>query len=323
MATLTMLDRGQAPSAETGLKAITVASKAAGTPTIGAWAFYLGGKGHNGGRGTTYTNALLDVLEARGVRLLPIYVGAQRDLSRARGAADATDAIRLTRELGDRNDMLVADIERHTSDKDPGAAVQYVNAWTEALHAAGFRSMVYGSFNLAADLGKRGQPKPDAVWVARFRTHQPKPGFDPHQIPGVGNDVFDKAGQRAWQYAAKFADKKGQPEIDCVIEGINVDVSSVDADIFGRAAGGGPVIATHATQPQRAAAQPPAPGQNPRQHTIKPGDILSRLEKTFGLPRGSLFKANKEVLDTAARARGLPDSANGGKIFPGTKITIP
>jgi hypothetical protein len=315
-----MLDRAQAPSADKGVKALTAASRAAGTPTIGAWAFYLGGKGHNKGRGSTYTNALLDALEGHSVRLLPIYVGEQGKLSRARGVSDANDAMSLNREFGNRNNMIVTDIERHTSDENPSAAVEYVNAWTQTLHAAGFRSMVYGSFNLAEDLGKRGQPKPDGIWVSRFRTHAAKPGFDPHRIPGVNDGAFDGAGQRAWQYGAKFADKKGQPEIDCVIEGINVDVSVIDADVFGDAPGDS-VIAAHAVQPARVTEDKPATG--PRRHTIAPKENLSVLEKRFGLPQGSLFKANKEAIEAAARAHGKPNSRNGHDVFPGTVITIP
>ncbi|MEP7055786.1 MAG: glycoside hydrolase domain-containing protein [Actinomycetota bacterium] len=234
MPIVTMLDRGQAPPADKGLRAIAAACVAAGTPAPGAWAFYLGGRGHNGGHGTTYTNELLDVLAARGVRLLPIYVGAQHSLSRDRGIADAKDAMRLNTEFLNRNDIIVADIEKHTSDSDPDAAVQYVNGWTVTLHDAHMRSMVYGSFNLAADLGARANPKPDAVWVARFRAHAPKPGFDPHKIPGVPADAFSRAGQRAWQYGAAFKDKPDAlAETPCNIEGLNVDVSAIDAEIFG------------------------------------------------------------------------------------------
>jgi hypothetical protein len=262
-------------------------------------------------------------LEGHGIRLLPIYVGKQGGLSRARGASDANDAMRLNREFGSRNNMIVADIERHTSDANPDAAIQYVNAWTETLHAAGLRSMVYGSFNLAEDLGKRGNPKPDAIWVARFRTHAAKPGFDPHRIPGVNDGAFDGAGQRAWQYGAKFADKQGQPEIDCVIEGINVDVSAIDADVFAAASAGGRGTHGVSAEPARMSAQPAAPKPKPRQHTIAPNENLSVLEKRFGLPQGSLFKANKAVLDAEARRRGKPDSASGRFVFPGTTIRIP
>ena len=312
MSTLTMLDRAQAPPAATAVKALTVASQAAGTPGPGAWAFYLGGKGHNGGRGSTYTNALLDELQKRRVALLPVYVGQQRDLSRSRGVKDAKDAIALNRKFGNRSSVIAADIERHTSDADPSAAVEYCEGWTTTLHAGGLRSMVYGSSDLASDLAKRADPQPDAVWVARYRTHAPDPRRDPHDIPGVPRTAFARAGPRAWQYGAEFKDKESDPRPKpCDIEGLNVDVSAVDAELFG-------AVAAAASAPPKVI-KAPAAGT----HVIAPGDTLSALEKRLGLKRGILFVTNRALLDQVARKHGLPDSHQGDKIFPGTVITVP
>jgi hypothetical protein len=92
LSTFTMIDVLTAPSHDKAMKALTAASQAAGTTAPGAWAFYLGGPAHNRGRGSTYTNDLLDQLEASGVVLLPIFVGRQRDLSHDRGVADVASA---------------------------------------------------------------------------------------------------------------------------------------------------------------------------------------------------------------------------------------
>jgi hypothetical protein len=319
MSTLTMLDRSQAPPSTTAVKALAMASKAAGTPGPGAWAFYLGGPGHNGGRGSTYTNALLDALQKKGVKLLPIYVGRQRNLSRARGIADAQDAMRLNREFGSRNTMIAADIEGHTSEKNPAAAVEYVNGWTETLHAAGLRSMVYGSFQLGADLGKHASPQPDAVWIARYRAHQPERQRDPHNIPGIPAQAFAKAGQRAWQYAAEFKDHPTDKKATrCDIEGINVDVSAIDAEVFGTAP-----IATSAAVPPPVIPTQPTARRATRTHVIQAGETLTGLERRLQLKRGSLFAANQKVLDAAARKHGKADSAHGNLIFPGVVITLP
>jgi LysM repeat protein len=317
MSTLTMLDRGQAPPAATAVKALATASRAAGTPGPGAWAFYLGGAGHNHGRGTTYTNAMLDDLVRHGIRLLPIYVGAQSKLARARGASDAKDAIRLTRLLGDRNKMLCADIERATADANLPAAVEYVSGWTETLHTAGFRSMAYCSVNLAEELDKHGRPKPDAVWVPRYRAHRPEPKRDPHNIPGIAAQAFSLPGQRAWQYGAEFKDDPhDEKPVRCDIEGINVDVSAIDAEVFGPA----PAVSTTSVAPAPAVA---ATAQPQRTHVVHPGDTLSKIEAELHLKSGSLFAANQELLDRVARQRGKPDSGHGDRIFPGTTLVLP
>ena len=89
MSTFTMIDVSTAPTHDKAMKALAAATAAAGTTAPGAWAFYLGGPAHNRGRGSTYTNDLLDQLEASGVVLLPIFVGRQRDLSHDRGVAES------------------------------------------------------------------------------------------------------------------------------------------------------------------------------------------------------------------------------------------
>ncbi len=310
-----MLDRFQAPSASKAVKALAVASKAAGTPGPGAWAFYLGGPGHNGGHGSTYTNALLDDLVKRGVELLPIYVGKQGGLSRARGEKDANDAMKLARSFGRRNTMIATDIERHTSDENPKAAVQYVNGWTETLHAAGMRAMVYGSFNLAADLAEHGSPQPDAVWVARFVANKPESGHNPHRIKGVPDKAFRNAGQRAWQYGGAIG------KVACIVEGINVDVSVVDSEIFG----GHPAPAPKKVVAKAAAAKKAAPGSpgGQRTHVVRPKDTLGQIAVDFHVPVETLFTANRKVIEAEAKARGLPDSGHGHFIFPGTTLVIP
>jgi LysM repeat protein len=223
--------------------------------------------------------------------------------------------------FGSRHTMIAADIEQHTSDSDPTAAVDYVSGWTQTLHDDGLQSMVYGSFKLGADLAKRANPKPDAVWIARFRAHQPEPQRDPHKIPGIPAQAFPKAGQRAWQYAAEFKDDPNDVKATpCSIEGMNVDISVIDAEVFGRplkvasrTTGGAvpPAVATPAVAPQH------------HTHVIQPGDTLSGLEARLHLKAGSLFAANQKVLDAAARQRGKLDSNHGNLIFPGVTITIP
>ena len=319
---LTMLDRSQAPTVPKARKALEIASKAAKTPLPGAWAFYLGGPAHNKGKGSTYTNDVLDGMAGHGILLLPIFVGIQGNLSHARGVSDAKAAMKLNKTFRSRNDMLVADIERHTSDADPQAAVRYVEGWTETLHAAGLRSMAYGSFNLAIDLGKSASPQPDAIWVARFVATKPEPGHDPHVIKGVPDSSFKKRGRRAHQYGGAAGN------VACTVNGLNVDVSIVDSEIFG-AAGGHAAAPPTGLPPKKGAkaVTPPAPpvvgGPRPKTVTIKPGDTLTQLAARVGVSVASLLNTNRAILDAAAQAHGHPDCDKGNLIFPGVVITVP
>jgi hypothetical protein len=338
MSVLTMLDKHPAPPSAAALKAVQAASVRAKTPAPGAWAFYLGGKGHNKGRGTTYTNELLDSLAEAGVVFLPIYVGALSGQSESRGVADAKDAVQLNQQFGSRNDIIAADIERGTFDADPDAAVRYINGWTKALHDAGLRSMVYGPFQFGAKLAQDGDPQPDAIWIARYRTTRADPDRDSHDIPGIPAHAFAGQGQRAWQYGGAI---DGHP---AKAGGLVVDISVVDVEVFAPA-GGGPKRGTTRGHPQQHPAHPkpahpkpahpkpahpkpaqPAAGQpppHPSTRVIAPGDTLFALEDRLGLARGSLFAANRKVLDEKAREHGHANSDHGHFIFPGTEIVLP
>lgn len=188
----------------------------------------------------------------------------------------------LTRAFGDRNRMLVTDIDQHTSDANPRAAVDYVDGWTTTLHAAGFLSMIYGSFELAADLATRATVPPDGVWVPRYRTHEPEPSRDPHKIPGVPDHAFAQLGQRAWQYAAAFANPGTTKVTPCRIAGIDVDVSTVDEAVFVAAPG---AVAAAVVGPRPAGEVHTSAGGADR-HVVVPGDTLSALERTFSCARG-------------------------------------
>src|SRR3954447_9797157 len=325
-----MIDVSTAPTHDKAMKALAAATSAAGTTAPGAWAFYLGGPAHNRGRGSTYSNELLDQLEASGVVLLPIFVGRQRDLSHDRGVADVAAALVLHKQFRSRNTMIVADIERGTSDRDPMAAVRYVEGWTEALHAKGLLAMAYGSHNLAADLAAHASPAPDAIWVARYRSHEADSRHQPHDIPGVPNNSF--VGRRAWQYGGAFRDHPtDKKETLARAAGLVCDISSVHAAVFdGAKATKNPATkkTTKAptkttTKTAKGAGKPATPKAPHGLHVIVPGDTLFGLEDHFGLAHGRLFEVNRAVLDAAARKHGHQDSGKGHFIFPGTRLVVP
>lgn len=123
---------------------------------------------------------------ADGWALVPTYVGPQAPgntcgcssivPSRAgrEGTAAAADAVAELRALGiGPGSPVYYDMEAYrTGGTASRAVVAFLGAWTARLHAAGYRSGVYGSAESAvADLAARrgsGYPEPDDVWIAHW-----------------------------------------------------------------------------------------------------------------------------------------------------------
>lgn len=65
---------------------------------------------------------------------------------------------------------------------------------------------------------------------------------------------------------------------------------------------------------------------NTKKYTIKSGDCLWNIARKYygsGSQYTKILKANKSVLDSAAKKYGYSNCRNGNLIFPGTVITIP
>lgn len=61
-------------------------------------------------------------------------------------------------------------------------------------------------------------------------------------------------------------------------------------------------------------------------YTVKSGDTLWALAKYFygdGRLHGTIYNANKSVIEAVAKQRGRRSSSSGHWIYPGTKLTIP
>ena len=68
------------------------------------------------------------------------------------------------------------------------------------------------------------------------------------------------------------------------------------------------------------------PTQQPTTYTIKSGDTLWRIaEKLLGAGSKwqTIYNANKDIIESTAKKRGLKSSDNGHWIFPGVKLSIP
>lgn len=61
-------------------------------------------------------------------------------------------------------------------------------------------------------------------------------------------------------------------------------------------------------------------------YTVVQGDTLFKIAQQFygrGVEYESIYEANKEIIESTAKARGKKDSSNGHWIFAGTVLTIP
>lgn len=71
---------------------------------------------------------------------------------------------------------------------------------------------------------------------------------------------------------------------------------------------------------------PKRPAANTTDYTIKKGDTLWAISKKFlgaGSKWQTIYNANKDIIESTAKKRGMKSSSNGHWIFPGVTIKIP
>ena len=68
------------------------------------------------------------------------------------------------------------------------------------------------------------------------------------------------------------------------------------------------------------------PSEEVTKYTIKAGDSLWKIAQKFlgsGAKWGTIYDANKDIIEETAKKRGLKSSDNGHWIFPGVTLSIP
>lgn len=234
------LDRAAAPTPDMARKML---ADVGGT----WWNVYIGGP-RSGGSG--WTPKLVRAYGDHGIGgFLLTYVGRQQGdvplLTESQGGRDGKDACSLAADFGysAAGTPLCLDLEGKTFDAAPHASLDYASAWCDTVRAAGFRPGVYSNPRALIPLADRAVV-PDWVFVASWITNQTEFGLNPHKAKGISNDLWAKAGQRAWQYAGEL-DKDNK----CQIRGLDVDINVADSAVLV------PAVAKSAAKAKKTVAQ--------------------------------------------------------------------
>ena len=155
-------------------------------PEFSAAAVYLGGP-ESACAQPNLSASWVRAVTRIGWALLPVYVGPQASCTgfsvriraahaAAQGRAAAAAAIRRAQQLGmGRGTPIYDDLEAYDGQNTScrTSALAFLNAWTRALHGAGYASGLYaGASSGAEDVGRTssvyGRPlaKPDSLWFA-------------------------------------------------------------------------------------------------------------------------------------------------------------
>ncbi|MET3988235.1 hypothetical protein ABIC27_006139 [Streptomyces sp. PvR034] len=205
---------------------------------FGAVGIYIGG----GARACAQPQLTADWVKrqsAAGWHLMPIWVGRQPwrsattglstdpDTAAAQGRTAADGAASAARSLGlGAGTVLYNDLENYTDRATwDRPVVAYVTAWTQRLHALGYRAAAYlaagsGVKALSAEHARTGRAVPDVVWAAAWNGRASVTDSD-LGLPAGGGQWGGR--RRAHQY---------QGDHDETYDGvtINIDRNQVDVD---------------------------------------------------------------------------------------------
>ena len=213
------LDRGAAPPAATAKKMLD---------TIDGrwWCVYIGGPYYSI---DGWSPEIVREYVRHGIdRFMLTYVGQQAggqyktgELTRARGQKDAREALALAKTYGYTGDFpLCLDVENSTFNHSQSKTIEYTRAWCATVLEAGARPGVYANPAPLQAMAK-GKVPADFVWVASWVSTTAS-RRDPHAAPGIPANLWERPGQRAWQYGGIL---NGKP---CNILGFNVDINVAD-----------------------------------------------------------------------------------------------
>ncbi|MBO0767793.1 MAG: DUF1906 domain-containing protein, partial [Solirubrobacterales bacterium] len=242
--------------------------------------------------------------------LLPIYVGLQAPSNScgcqamnasgaaAQGTQAAQDAVAHAQALGlGAGNPIYDDMEAYKRvSSNTGPVLAFLNAWTQTLHAAGYRSGVYASdssgvADMVSQYGTAGFTAPDVIWTASWNNTA---NTADSTVPGT-----DWANhQRVHQYA-------GGSNVSYGGTTLNIDKDYVDAPTAAYGGGGPPI-----TGPPVASVAPTVSG------TPAAGQILSDQHAQWSQSPSSYGYQWQLCDKTGANCTAVPGAT-------GPNITVP
>ena len=132
--------------------------------------------------------------------------------------------------------------------------------------------------------------------------------------------------------------KKNGTELNLIVTGYPINVDVYISKYHGAASGAfGDIsyeveffesrkIVVTTTKVKQPAPEPKRPATTSTTYVIKSGDTLWSIAKKFygsGSKWGTIYNANKDIIEKTAKKRGMKSSDNGHWIFSGTVLTIP
>jgi hypothetical protein len=198
----------------------------------GALGVYIGGENMACSQ-PNLTAAWVSAESAAGWHLIPIFVGLQAPSNScgcapisaasaaSEGASDAQQAVADAQAIGlGAGNPIYLDMEAYSrTAANSSAVLAYIQAWTQGLHAAGYRSGVYGNDNAAiGDLAAQNPSayaEPDDIWVANWN--------------GAQSTADDSISSAEWANHQRLHQYEGAHNETYGATTINIDGDYVDA----------------------------------------------------------------------------------------------
>jgi Domain of unknown function (DUF1906) len=204
------------------------------TDSVEVIAVYLGGPYF---AGTPANAAYIDSIFARGLGVVPIYVGQNKVskgpdpvLTVSQGEADGNHAIELFKALGIGNgsgDSIFLDVESSTFAYNAAETGMYVAQWMKTVKDADHTDGMYGSLATVDYLIRLEEP-PTNFWLASWVAKTIDPSLKLDHMQGVPNSLFINH-QRGWQYA-------GNVDIAGIVGKVDIDLFDKDYVIYKKTA---------------------------------------------------------------------------------------